>query len=73
MTTPETHTQVRLKLNEAYQIAWIPSYAAHEGYEVELKEDGLFWTVAAVFSTMESSVVKENERLYKSHRKGTDI
>jgi len=70
----DTSTQVKLVREGKTQVAWIPTDAAVQGYEVELKEDDLFWTVAEVFNfTVQTEVVRGRERDYISHRKATDV
>jgi len=66
--------QCRLRLPDgAEQVAWIDVRGAKVGNQVEIKEDGLFWTVVAVHDVMEDEAIQRNERQYKDHRKGTDI
>jgi hypothetical protein len=69
----KTLTQCLLSLNGDKQTAWIETRGAKVGAQVELKEDGQFWTVLEVHDTLDEEVVKQNERNFKSHRKGTDI
>lgn len=58
----ELMTQCKLKLpNGGMQVAWIPKYAARPGRSVELKEDGLFWTVVETYGTMPKSSIKQGK------------
>jgi hypothetical protein len=67
------HTQCLFIRDGAKQMAWIASRGAVVGRKVELKETGEFWTVHAVYDTVDDAVVKTNERQYRDHRKATDI
>ena len=67
-------TQCRLERDGNIQTAWIDKRGARIGAKVALKEDNdQFWEVTAVYNTLPDEVVKQNERNYKTHRKGTDI
>jgi hypothetical protein len=57
------------------EVNWIADHAAVLGYQVNLKgrEDEGFWEIVSIGGHLDDEVVKQNERQYKDHRKGTDI
>jgi hypothetical protein len=54
-------TQCRLTNGNLSQIAWIPTWAAKVGNEVELLPEGKFWAVREVFGTIDAAHL-ENQR-----------
>jgi len=69
----EIYNQCLLERDGAQQVAWIESRGAKVGARVEIKEDGLFWTVKQVRGSAPAETIKKNERNFKSHRTATDI
>jgi hypothetical protein len=55
------YTQCRLQHDFSEQIAWIPSYAAKVGNQVELLPSKLFWKVLEVYHSLDKEDL-ENQR-----------
>jgi hypothetical protein len=68
------YTQCLLGRGTERQTAWIEKRGAGLGNSVELKtEEGTFWTVLAVYDTIDAAELKEHQTAARSHRKATDI
>lgn len=62
----DKYRQCRFTKGEHRTMAYIPSWAAKRGNQVQLLTlDGEFWTVTEVGEEVDAEFVKENERNYK--------